>query len=735
MSKADANHPSGLPPSAVPSYVGLSGVIGLAIGVVLVLLIRPVFAWEQVILVLAAGIPMWFLEWKRAPEFSRKELDVSLADRVLWRLYGTLPYIFLCASIVYFLLIFSPRVIIGLFAFLDNTWFLLLILIPWLLFRPIYAAIDGLDSLGQSLALRKIPYNRWELLRGGFLKIFFLLLMFSFSSSWIDRLSQYTNDFSGGLLNVFLLCLAALYMVDTVFALIGYLSTSRRLDSHIRESNPYWWSWVVTLACYPPFFGWLTEIGLSRYRDGLEWHDWLGYDSVVAWLWGGLIIFLTCIYAWSSVVFGVRFSNLTHRGILTNGPYRYTKHPAYISKNISWWLISVPFISSFNASTAFFACSALAFVNIIYFFRAKAEEKHLMKDPIYQQYAAWIDKNGVISRIRFGLCFTKLSVRKLAVCVVLLAVSGALWMSVTEEGRVLRFMSANGLQGAVLVQHDASSGVVRFETYGSLVGKENEVYPIASLSKLVTAAAIRRLISSGVIELDSLVINELPDFNPVDPRFSDVTIRHLLQHRAGFNRDGSDDPLFYGSNIVGCERAIKIIENRKLDSNPGSEVYYSNIGYCILGSILEEKLGLPYERAVYNLLFDDKKPDWLYMGMPTDSSVLSDSEGINEWYLLGAAGGWFVKVEPFTLFLSTEFDEKVVGIIDSWPFDEGGSTDRFHYGVGWRVWRAGCWSHFGDLPGLFAFSVLNDQSIRLGVFDGRVRQLEDVLRIYAWCGN
>ncbi len=100
-------------------------------------------------------------------------------------------------------------------------------------------------------------------------------------------------------------------------------------------------------------------------------------------------------YALSAVVFGCRFSNLTHRGVLTNGPFRLTKHPAYVSKNISWWLISVPFVSNEGPVEAITMCVLLLGVNAIYFARAKTEERHLSWDPDYVAYALWIEENGI----------------------------------------------------------------------------------------------------------------------------------------------------------------------------------------------------------------------------------------------------------------------------------------------------------------------------------------------------
>src|SRR5262249_38815160 len=113
-------------------------------------------------------------------------------------------------------------------------------------------------------------------------------------------------------------------------------------------------------------------------------------------IWGSLILVLVVIYVWATIAFGGRFSNLTHRGIITNGPYRFTKHPAYLSKNLSWWLISTPFIITGGVGEAFRRCVLLLMLNGIYYLRAKTEERHLALDPVYVQYARWMDKHGLL---------------------------------------------------------------------------------------------------------------------------------------------------------------------------------------------------------------------------------------------------------------------------------------------------------------------------------------------------
>ena len=97
------------------------------------------------------------------------------------------------------------------------------------------------------------------------------------------------------------------------------------------------------------------------------------------------------------MAFGIRFSNLTNRGILTNGPFKFTKHPAYISKNISWWLIFMPFIVAPEFDDKLRLSLLLILQNVIYFLRARTEEKHLSNDPDYVLYAQYIEQHGVFS--------------------------------------------------------------------------------------------------------------------------------------------------------------------------------------------------------------------------------------------------------------------------------------------------------------------------------------------------
>src|SRR5690606_7439129 len=120
--------------------------------------------------------------------------------------------------------------------------------------------------------------------------------------------------------------------------------TFRPLDAHIRSGNPLLAGWLAALMCYPPFvWGLMGRGDVLGYEVNTGGWGWLlDGHAAIAWVWMAGLVVLTAIYAWATVAFGIRFSNLTYRGVLTNGPYRFTRHPAYLSKNLFWWFTALP---------------------------------------------------------------------------------------------------------------------------------------------------------------------------------------------------------------------------------------------------------------------------------------------------------------------------------------------------------------------------------------------------------
>ncbi|WP_323122350.1 isoprenylcysteine carboxylmethyltransferase family protein [Burkholderia alba] len=262
---------------------------------------------------------------------------------------------------------------------------------------------DAYLSWGRLLLRGERPAN-WrpirEMLAGWMVKAFFLPLMVVYLSTDADHLGASLNTALGAPMSLatfrFLYDLS--FTMDLMFGTVGYLCTFRILDSHVRSVEPTTLGWLVALVCYQPFWS-LIANQYIHYEGSMFWDNWLISVPVLRVLWGTVIIALLITYALSTISFGLRFSNLTNRGIITSGPYRFTKHPAYITKNLSYWMVSIPFIEPLGWQIAIAHTAALIAVNLLYFMRAKTEERHLMRDPDYRAYAEWIARHGLFAKL------------------------------------------------------------------------------------------------------------------------------------------------------------------------------------------------------------------------------------------------------------------------------------------------------------------------------------------------
>lgn len=125
------------------------------------------------------------------------------------------------------------------------------------------------------------------------------------------------------------------------------------------------------------------------------------------------------------------------------------------------------------------------------------------------------------------------------------------------------------------------------------------VYHWWSMTKIVTAIAILQLQEQGQLRLDDPVTLYLPDFAVQVPAGSQpITIRHLLNHSAGLV-----DPVpamlgwvHYQDELVDQTALLKrhLPNHQKLQFAPGSKASYSNLGYMVLGAVIEAVSGQPY---------------------------------------------------------------------------------------------------------------------------------------------
>lgn len=112
------------------------------------------------------------------------------------------------------------------------------------------------------------------------------------------------------------------------------------------------------------------------------------------------------------------------------------------------------------------------------------------------------------------------------------------------------------------------------------------VYDLASITKpLVTGMLCARRIENGELTLDSAVAHYLPEFDRTDRQM--ITVRQLLTHTSGLPAWRPLYILAEGKR----ERALGVIANEGLEYKPGTQVIYSDLGFIVLGFLLERTTG------------------------------------------------------------------------------------------------------------------------------------------------
>lgn len=214
-----------------------------------------------------------------------------------------------------------------------------------------------------------------------FVKAFFfpLMLDFTIGNFWAIYYSIAKFSLSYQLFDLvfiwgFEAAMALLFFIDTGTFLVSYVVEIPFLGNRIKSVEPTFLGWFVALICYPPF----TNFAHNYIPSGPG--DWADFNSfLVTGVVRTAAIILFVIYVWATYALGMRSSNLTNRGIVASGPYKYVRHPAYLSKNLAWLLFALP------------AFSLLPFLfqgiwAAVYILRAYTEERHLSADPEYLEY-------------------------------------------------------------------------------------------------------------------------------------------------------------------------------------------------------------------------------------------------------------------------------------------------------------------------------------------------------------
>lgn len=406
------------PRSAVSHGVGIAGLCGLFTWVSTAIYFGLDGPYSALVNVVACGIPMvlWSvivdrvhrnpttgIDWNRTPRAWSEISEVSITKLAgLWATWALIATLY-CIFRFYWRgnYLFAMEVLTA------AAVPMFILSIPYVLWldRRLNEPRDGSWHFGAWL-MGQNDYSSAEIsshLRSWAVKGFFTAFMLSIiPGGFHDVVNGNWAELRSNPIALIHWLISLMFLIDVGMAMVGYLLTMKPLDAHIRSATPYAAGWTAALLCYPPFVMMGGSSPLDYHPNTAEWTVWLAEYPVLLYSVGALLVFLTAIYAWATVAFGLRFSNLTDRGILTHGPYAWTKHPAYLSKNAFWWLSTLPFLATNGSMVDAVRNSViLAFVSGIYYWRARTEEWHLSANVEYSDYAAWMDKYGPItSRIK-----------------------------------------------------------------------------------------------------------------------------------------------------------------------------------------------------------------------------------------------------------------------------------------------------------------------------------------------
>ncbi len=265
--------------------------------------------------------------------------------------------------------------------------------------------------------------------------------------------------------------------------------------------------------------------------------------------------------------------------------------------------------------------------------------------------------------------------------------------------------------GAVSVQYALwENGEVTLQGHDGVYSKtenraltDDDLYGIGSISKTYTAAAMMKLVEQGKVDLDEPVTAYLPDFTMADPRYTQITVRMLLNHSSGLMGGTTNDAFLFGDqgNDDAPSRLLERLAGQTLQAEPGAYSVYSNDSFTLAQLVIERVSGMEYTAFLNQYLleplglentltpmeeFDTSRLVKTYLGtdtraLPAENLTIVGTGGIYSTASDLAAFGGALCGEG--LLSQASLDEMASDqyLLGMWPEDSDG--DAVAYGLGW----------------------------------------------------
>jgi CubicO group peptidase (beta-lactamase class C family) len=265
-------------------------------------------------------------------------------------------------------------------------------------------------------------------------------------------------------------------------------------------------------------------------------------------------------------------------------------------------------------------------------------------------------------------------------------------------------------------------------------------FRIASISKLITAVAIMKLQEQGKLSVSDTVfgpggiLNDIFYSDPKDKRVYGITVAHLLSHEGGWSTRWGDQmfiPFIVAESMginspVDTKTIVRFALNKGLHFTPGTGRAYSNLGYAILGLVIEKVTGmsysdycrkeilepigifdmtlarnLPAEKAPFEVTYYEPGDAILKPSIYGTGGLVPASYGGNDIEALGGAGAWLATAPDLMKFLLAidGFDSRK-DILSRESITFMTDTRNEYAPVGWKTTiYDGTWWRTGTFPG------------------------------------
>ena len=228
---------------------------------------------------------------------------------------------------------------------------------------------------------------------------------------------------------------------------------------------------------------------------------------------------------------------------------------------------------------------------------------------------------------------------------------------------------------------------------------QDAVFEIGSITKLFTSALLSDLVCNGALNLDDSIGSILPfKLNQSSKNEKPITYKTLSNHTAGIPRD----PINYisdsypGNPYAGFDNVLLVDYLKNLIKpayTPGETYEYSNLGYAILGYLLEVKTKKPYEALLQEKIFKkynmhstssvrEKITNHIVKGQDSIGKVLSNWD----FNAIGPAGGVLSNVADLSAFAKANFSNDS---ILSFQRQQTYQSNYAAFALGWNLFRFG----------------------------------------------